>query len=75
MTNFVSPVQDGFLIQDVFIIEGLEDVRHLDQQVGVDLTNQLLKPDQQVGVYSQGSAQDNVSGGWIMGKKCLKCII
>ena len=48
LPHFVSPVQDGFLIKDVFIIEGFEDVRDFGQQRGMDFTNQFLKPDQQV---------------------------
>ena len=48
LTHLVSPVQDGLLIQDVFIIEGLENVRYFGQEMGVDLTHKLLKPNQQV---------------------------
>ena len=46
--HLVSPFQDGFLLEYVFVIEGLEDVRHLGQQWWVDLPNKFLKPDQQV---------------------------
>ena len=44
----VSPFQDGFFLEYIFIVESLENVGYFGQQVGMDFTNQFLEPDQQV---------------------------
>ena len=47
-THLVSPLQNRLLFQNVLIIERLENVGYLGNELWMHLTNQFLKPNQQV---------------------------
>lgn len=43
----VGPLQYGFFLQEIIVIEGFEDVGHFGHQGGVELPHQNLKGTQQ----------------------------
>ena len=62
LTHPISPLQDGFLFQDIIVIESFEDVRYTRQEFRVHLPHQDFKCSQEV-FLALAVVQDKLRGG------------
>lgn len=69
LTHPIGPLQDGFLLQDIIVIESFEDVRYTGQEFRVHLPHQDLKCSQEV-FLALAVVQDKLEGCVCA---CVKC--
>ena len=75
LTHPIGPLQDGFLLQDIIVIESFEDVRYTGQEFWMHLPHQDLKCSQEV-FLALAVVQDKLRGGeWecVCVCACVRC--